>query len=95
MITEEQIIELYKATNSVRATAAALDISYTTVRKVLVSNGQFSSPHMDEVVRMQESGLSPQEIADALGVKRAAVMSFLPYTRGGMLLEKSLRMLKR
>lgn len=90
MVTEKQIVNLYKANNSIRATAAAADICESAIRKVLITSGEYTSPRMVKIVELQKRGMTTKEIAAELGVKESTIKCYLPYSRGSYLFgEKS------
>lgn len=77
----QNIIEEYKKNGSVGYTAEILRTNKTKVRRVLITNGLWSSKTSREVVALHEQGLSTKEIADRLCLSEKAVQTYLPYTR--------------
>lgn len=82
MVTEQEIITAYHATGSIRATAKQTGFSAPTVRKILITAGEYASPRTDEIKKLMESGLSVEEIARELNCTISAIHSFLPYSKG-------------
>lgn len=82
MVTEQEIIQAYHAEPSLRAVAAQVGVSYSAIRRVLISAGEYTSPRADEINRLADAGRSVSEIAQELGCSEKTVSSFLPYSRG-------------
>ena len=68
--------------NSLRRTAAAMGLSESTTRKVLVTAREYDSPRKREIDLLCKQGLTVPQIAERLGVSVKAVDSYVPYKRG-------------
>lgn len=77
-----QIIETYKANESVKKTAEQLGTSVIKVRRVLITEGLWSSPTSEKICELHNQGLSVSEIAEKLHYTVKNVQAFLPYSRG-------------
>lgn len=77
-----KIIESYSKTNSVKKTAEKLGTSVIKVRRVLITEGLWSSATSRKILELHEQGLSTQEIAEKLHYTDKNVQAFLPYSRG-------------
>lgn len=77
-----RIIEYYCKTNSVKMTAEELGTSVIKVRRVLITEGLWSSATSRKIVELHEQGLSTKEIAKKLHYSEKNVQAFLPYSRG-------------
>jgi hypothetical protein len=86
MTTEKDIVATYVATGSLKATAKQIGLSEATVRKVLITSGEYTSPRADEINQMVDAGLSIKEVAGRLSCTVAAVQAFLPYSRGSYMI---------
>lgn len=78
----DRIIETYNKTNSVKKTSEELGTSIIKVRRVLITEGLWSSPTSRKIIELWEQGLSTKEIAEQLHYTEKNVQAFLPYTRG-------------
>lgn len=77
-----EIIELYRRTGSIRATAAIVGASEQAVRRILIEAGEYTSPQVEAVAKLLARGLTQQEIGERLGLSYSAVNSYCPYERG-------------
>ena len=77
-----EIVKTYLDTRSVKATAAKLKTSAVKVRKVLITEGLWSSRTSLEIQRYLDQGKTTAEIAEILATTEKAVQQYLPYTRG-------------
>lgn len=78
----QTIINAYKAKKSIKDIAREIGVSVTKVRRVLITEGLWSSRSSQQVGELHAQGLSTQEIATRLGVTDKAVESYLPYSKG-------------
>ena len=81
-IEKSDIITKYSMTGSIKRTASELNVCHSTVRRVLIEAGLYTSQRAEDVCRLHEKGLSPDQIAESLKITRNAVMAYLPYNRG-------------
>lgn len=79
-----QIIRTYLDTESVKDTAVICDVSTVKVRKVLITEGMWSSRTSVEVQHYLSMGKTTAEIAHILCTTEKAVQQYLPYSRGGL-----------
>ncbi len=80
--TYRRIIYAYDELGSVKAVAEKCHASEVTVRRVLITEGLWSSRSSREVAALREQGLSVQEISAAMSVSVKAVEAYMPYSRG-------------
>ena len=78
----QNIIETYLQTDSVNETAKLLDTYPIKVRRVLITEGLWSSRTSEEIGSLWAKGLTVPEIAEALCLSEKNIQSYLPYTRG-------------
>ncbi len=78
----DRIIESYEETNSVKRTTEELGTSVIKVRRVLITEGLWSSPTSRKIGELIEQGMSTKEIADKLNYTEKNVQAFSPYTKG-------------
>lgn len=78
----QSIIDTYIQTDSVKETAKLLDTYPIKVRRVLITEGLWSSRTSEDIGALWEKGMSVPEIAEALCLSEKNIQSYLPYTRG-------------
>lgn len=78
----DRIIETYRQTHSVKKTAEILGTSVIKVRRVLITEGLWSSTTSRKICELWEKGMSTKEIAEQLHYTEKNVQAFLPYTKG-------------
>ncbi len=78
----QNIIETYLQTGSVKDTANFLGTYPIKVRRVLITEGLWSSRTSEEIGALWEQGLTVLDIAKELCLSEKNVQSYLPYTRG-------------
>ena len=78
----DRIIESYEITGSVKKTAEELGTSVIKVRRVLITEGLWSSPTSRKIMELIKQGLSTKEIAERLNYTEKNVQAFSPYTKG-------------
>lgn len=77
----ENIVSMYKSTKSMSEVARFFKISHAKVRKILISEGEYSNKTIKEVQRLYASGKSVSEIASLLLLSKSCVNSYLPYIK--------------
>ncbi len=82
MIDYQRIVEAYRQMDSVQQVSGELGISVVKVRKVLITEGLWSSPSSRSVGELYEKGLSTAEIAQQLHMTEKNVQAYTPYARG-------------
>lgn len=78
----QSIIDTYLQTDSVNETAKLLDTYPIKVRRVLITEGLWSSRTSEEIGTLWKKGMTVPEIAEALCLSEKNIQSYLPYTRG-------------
>ena len=84
-IKEEQyqnIIKVYLQTGSVKETAERLKTYPIKVRRVLITEGLWSSRTSEAIGDLWNRGMTVSEIAEKLCLSEKNIQSYLPYTRG-------------
>lgn len=77
-----KIIEYFGKTKSVKKTAAELGTSIVKVRRVLITEGLWSSATSRKILELHKQGLTTKEIAERLHYTEKNIQAFLPYSRG-------------
>lgn len=76
----ESVVETYHdAGESIRETAARLDLSRTKVRKILITMGEIRSEITDRALELMKQGKSQQQIAEIFCISEATLSTYLPY----------------
>lgn len=77
-----KVVEIYNSSNSIRATAKELKISFQTVRKILITEGLYSDEKTIRINEFLSKGLTVEEICSKLKMSEKYLNSYLPYTKG-------------
>lgn len=80
--TIEKVVSVYKKTGSISETALQTEISTTKVRKILITEGLWSSARSQQIRELADQGKSSSEIAENLQISIAMVQNYLPYEKG-------------
>ncbi len=80
--TIETIVRVYKKTGSISETALQTEISTTKVRKILITEGLWSSARSQQIRELADQGKSSSEIAENLQINTSMVRNYLPYEKG-------------
>ena len=78
----QAIVDSYQQNQSIKQIADKLGVSVTKVRRVLITEGLWSSRSSRKVGELLKQGLSTANIAEVLGITDKAVESYLPYSKG-------------
>ena len=78
----QAIVDAYNENHSIKEIASKIGVSVTKVRRVLITEGLWSSRSSRKVGELHAQGLSTQEITERLGISDKAVESYLPYSKG-------------
>jgi predicted transcriptional regulator len=80
--TIEKVVAVYKKVGSIRETALQTEISATKVRKILITEGLWSSQRSQQIRELSDQGKTSSEIAEALQISVVMVQNYLPYGKG-------------
>ena len=78
----ERVVSVYKKTESISETARQTELSTTKVRKILITEGLWSSPRSEQIRNLVDQGKTSSEIAEILGITTVMVQNYLPYEKG-------------
>ena len=78
----KEITALYRQCHSLRETARRLGISYQTVRRTIISEGEIPDGRATDIHAMTIAGMKVPEIAEALGITQKTVRVYLAYSKG-------------
>ena len=85
-MTQKEILAEYNKRKSIRATAAALNISTDAVHKTLVGYGVIDTPLTRRIAELRRIGLNQKQIAEMLEISTSCVNKNTPYERGTYLI---------
>lgn len=72
---------VFEEKQEIKATAAELDLAELKVRKLLITSGKLHYPIIEEIQELQKAGKKPEEIQSILGLSRASINAYLPYSK--------------
>lgn len=81
-IVSTNVVETYLQNDSIRETAIRHSMSRDKVRKILITEGVYSTPQSIKVNDLIDSGYTAQEVADKLGISVGSVNNLTVYRRG-------------
>lgn len=82
MTIQERAVELYRSVHSIKGVSESLQISEQVARRYLINAGEYTNDRIRAILSMYEDGKSVEEICKEFGIKKSAVHSSLPYTKG-------------
>ena len=77
----QQVIDDFKITGSVKKTAENVGTTLVRAQRILITEGLWSSPTSENVLRLHQMGKGVSEIAQELFVSEKTVQAYLPYIR--------------
>lgn len=84
MVMEEllsTVNSVYEEKQEIKATAVELDLSELKVKKLLITSGKLCYPITEEILDLQRAGKKAEEIQGILGLSRASINAYLPYSK--------------
>lgn len=78
----KDVLDEYNKRKSIRATAAALGIAQSAVRKVLITYRVLDSPRIRRIAELRAAGMPGKDIAALLNISPSCVDANSPYSRG-------------
>ena len=79
--TIEEVVSLYRRCGSIKQVSRETKISEQTIRRLLITRGEYVTHLSAEISAMHESGMDAFEISEKLRMSLNAVWSYLPYIR--------------
>lgn len=65
----------------IKATATELDLAELKVKKLLITSGKLHYPITQEIQELQKTGKNMVQIQSILGLSRASINAYLPYSK--------------
>ena len=84
MVMEEllsTVNSVYEEKQEIKATAIELNLAELKVKKLLITSGKLHYPMTGDIQDLQKAGKKSEEIQRILGLSRASINSYLPYTK--------------
>lgn len=81
-VNADDIVRTYLNNSSIRETAIHHDMSRQKVRKILITEGVYSTPQSIQVNELLDSGYTTQEIAEKLAISIGTVNNLSAYRKG-------------
>ena len=82
-VSVEKIVYMYKSQGlSIKEIASRLEFNEHKIIKILVTAGTYENETYTQVKGLRELGLSDAEIMSELGIGRATINDYTPYTKG-------------
>lgn len=78
----KDVLDEYNKRKSLRATASALGISESSVRKVLITYRVIDTPRIRRIAELRAAGMPSKDIAELLNISLSCVDANSPYSRG-------------
>ena len=72
---------VFEEKQEIKATATELDLAELKVRKLLITSGKLRYPMTEQIQELQRAGKKLEEIQSILGLSRASINAYLPYTK--------------
>lgn len=78
----DRIVNLYKHGASIKECSRATGLSHGKIRKILITDGLYTSQREQEIARMTAQGLTDAEIMAELNIGKSALNAHRPYCKG-------------
>ena len=78
----ESILDYYDDCKRLRETAHHFRIDFQTVRRILITFGNYKDEKSLLIRSMLDKGMTVQDISNTLDVSSSAVFSYMPYQKG-------------
>lgn len=77
-----KIVNDYQHLGSIRAVAKKNNISESKVKKILISNGAYSTDLSERILGLHNQGKTAEEIEATLKITKKVINVYLPYCKG-------------
>lgn len=72
---------VFEEKQEIKATAIELDLAELKVKKLLITSGKMHYPITQEIQELQRAGKNMDQIQSILGLSRASINAYLPYSK--------------
>lgn len=72
---------VFEEKQEIKATAIELDLAELKVRKLLITSGKIHYPITQQIQNLQRAGKNMDQIQSILGLSRASINAYLPYSK--------------
>ena len=72
---------VFEEKQELKATAAELGLAELKVRKLLITSGKLCYPVTEQIQELQRAGKNMDQIQSILGLSRASINAYLPYSK--------------
>lgn len=72
---------VFEEKQEIKATAIELDLAELKVKKLLITSGKMHYPITQEIQELQRAGKNMNQIQSILGLSRASINAYLPYSK--------------
>ena len=72
---------VFEEKQEIKSTAIELDLAEVKVKKLLITSGKLQYTMTEEIQELQRAGKKPEEIQNILGLSRASINAYLPYSK--------------
>ena len=72
---------VFEEKQELKATAIELDLAELKVRKLLITSGKLRYPMTEQIQELQRAGKKMDQIQSILGLSRASINAYLPYSK--------------
>ena len=77
----DAVVEVYMKLREIKATAIELDLPPNKVKKLLITAGVINYPETGQIQWLLNAGNSVTEVGEKLHLSRAAINTYLPYSK--------------
>ena len=77
----DTVDEVYQEKKEIKAAALELNLAPLKVKKLLITSGQLKYPETEQILNLKQEGKTSEEIQEVMGLSRASINSYLPYSK--------------
>ena len=75
------VAAVFEEKREIKATATELNLAELKVRKLLITSEKLHYSITQDILELQNAGKKPEEIQSILGISRASINAYLPYSK--------------
>lgn len=77
----DTVDEVYQEKQEIKAVALELNLAPLKIKKLLITSGQLKYPETEQILNLKQEGRTSEEIQEVMGLSRASINSYLPYSK--------------